>query len=78
MKSWTKRSLVRAWAAKSASKVSKAAGAIGALLPHQTASSVRPSRTTNLSFGERPVCWPVLATRAPWALSEASARSSAS
>ena len=41
------------------------AGDIALLLSHQTCGSVLSSRTTNLSLGERPVCWPVSATRAP-------------
>ena len=32
---------------------------IGLLLSHQTWASTTPSRTTNLSLGDRPVCWPV-------------------
>src|SRR3546814_5542805 len=33
--------------------------------PHQTSSLVRTSRTISLSCAERPVCLPVLTTRAP-------------
>jgi hypothetical protein len=44
------------------------------LLSHQTAPSVVASRTTNLSFGERPVWIPVSARIAPPGISMASWR----
>jgi hypothetical protein len=48
------------------------------LLSHQIVASVLASRTTCLSLGERPVCWPVSARRAPWAVRIASPLDSAS
>jgi len=47
-------------------------------LPHQTRSAVVASRTTNLSFGERPVWWPVRHTSGPPEATRASRRRIAS
>ena len=46
----------------------------GCCCPTRRWTAVLSSRTMNLSFGERPVCWPVSATSAPSALSPASPR----
>ena len=45
--------------------------------PQWTCLSLVASLTTNLSFGERPVCAPVRATSGPSAASDASPRASA-
>src|SRR3546814_590023 len=56
----------------------KVSGVMGLLTgPHQTLSAVFPSRTTNLSFAERPVCSPVVQTSGPPAPIRPSPRSNA-
>ena len=47
----------------SASNFASSTGRLTA--PQCTCCSLAGSRTTNLSFGERPVCWPVLQTSGP-------------
>jgi hypothetical protein len=55
----------RMCARMSACSRSKASGAMGALFSHQMPASTEGSRTTNLSLGERPVCWPVSTSSVP-------------
>ncbi len=64
IRSWTKRSLPAAWASMSCvQRVEMRRRHRLVVVPPDRGRRCCASRTTNLSFGERPVCWPVRATQ---------------